>query len=139
MKKRLYHSLFRVFSYLSDKTNGAPFVVKYKLIIGTLIIGLASSCNGGKEKTIEKKEIDRKPIDTMLVTCYDAVISDDSISFSERVPPAEPVKKKRVQIKKFEPQDMSDSIITVVTCYMPSMDALKRVDENIEKIKDSME
>lgn len=79
MKKKLYHGLFHFFSYLSDKTNGAPFLVRYKLIIGTLIIGLASSCNGDKERLVEKKAIDREPIDTMMITCYDMVAPDDTI------------------------------------------------------------
>lgn len=79
MKKRLYRRLFRIFSYLSDKTNGAPFIVKYKLIIGTLIIGLASSCNGDKERTVSKKVIDRKPVNTTQITCYEAVAPDDTI------------------------------------------------------------
>lgn len=43
MKLKLYKSIFYVFSFLSDKTNGANFFVKYKLLLGTLIIGLGGT------------------------------------------------------------------------------------------------
>ena len=79
MRKKFYHSLFRIFSYLSDKTNGTPFIVKYKLIIGSLIIGLASSCNGDKERLVEKKAIDRQSVDSMQIICYEPVAPDDTI------------------------------------------------------------
>lgn len=79
MRKKFYHGLFRIFSYLSDKTNGAPFLVRYKLILGTLIISLASSCSGDKAKLVGKKTIEREPIDTMQITCYEAVAPDDTI------------------------------------------------------------
>ncbi len=51
MKLRSYTLLFRLFSFLSDKTNGASFFVKYKILLGTLIMGLisTSACKSKKE------------------------------------------------------------------------------------------
>ncbi|MFV0536906.1 MAG: hypothetical protein ACK5M3_05965 [Dysgonomonas sp.] len=149
MKKRLYHSLFRVFSYLSDKTNGAPFVVKYKLIFGTLLIGLI----GTSVSCVKKNQpncYEALPVDTTQIIYKETVAPDNTTDnqvgqIKKFNPPTITCydtvivnMEEKVQIKKFEPQDMSDSIVTVVTCYMPSVDALKRVDENIEKIKDSI-
>ena len=42
MKLKSYNILFCIFSFLSDRTNGASFFVKYKLLLGTLIIGMAA-------------------------------------------------------------------------------------------------
>jgi len=52
MKLKSYNILFRLFSFLSDKTNGAPFFVKYKLLLGTLLIGMAG---GTSTKASEEK------------------------------------------------------------------------------------
>lgn len=50
MKTKLYQTFYYLFSYLSDKTNGASIVVKYKLILGSLLIGLTvTSCDKDKE------------------------------------------------------------------------------------------
>lgn len=49
MKLRSYTLLFSILSFLSDKTNGASFFVKYKLLLGTLILGI-TSVSGYKSK-----------------------------------------------------------------------------------------
>ena len=50
MKAKFYHTFYHLFSYLSDKTNGASIFVKYKLILGSLLIGLTTiSCDKDKE------------------------------------------------------------------------------------------
>lgn len=50
MKFRFYNILFKLFSFLSDKSNGASVFVKYKLLFGSLIIGVASSSCVNKGK-----------------------------------------------------------------------------------------
>jgi len=53
MKIRSYRTLYRFFSFLSDKTNGASFFVKYKLALGALLIGLTTvSCDKEEEPEI---------------------------------------------------------------------------------------
>jgi hypothetical protein len=62
MKLRSYTLLFRLFSFLSDKTNGASFFVKYKILLGTLIMGLVStSANGSKKEMMCNIQIEEKP------------------------------------------------------------------------------
>ena len=80
MKVKSYKFLFRIFSFLSDKTNGAPLFVKYKLLLGTFIIGLASSCtNSDKGKPLIKSDFPKKAVDSSMITCYDGVFIDDSL------------------------------------------------------------
>jgi len=51
MKIKSYKVLFRIFSFLSDKTNGASLFVKYKLILGALLVGLTTvSCDKNEEE-----------------------------------------------------------------------------------------
>lgn len=51
MKIKSYNFLYRIFSFMSDKTNGASFFVKYKLILGALLIGLSTvSCGDGEDE-----------------------------------------------------------------------------------------
>ncbi|MDR1091284.1 MAG: hypothetical protein LBL79_09430 [Prevotella sp.] len=51
MKVKSYHVLYRIFSFLSDKSNGASIFVKYKLILGALLVGLTTvSCEKDKEE-----------------------------------------------------------------------------------------
>jgi Periplasmic protein TonB, links inner and outer membranes len=46
MEGRSYKILFRFFSYLSGKPGRFPFFIKYKLIVGTFLLGLSQiSCN----------------------------------------------------------------------------------------------
>ena len=49
MKLRAYKLLFQIFSFLADKTNGAYLVVKYKLLLGTLIIGIVGTACSQKK------------------------------------------------------------------------------------------
>jgi len=59
MKIKSYRTLYRFFSFLSDKTNGASFFVKYKLALGALLIGLTTvSCSNDEEEE-------------MPIMCYD--------------------------------------------------------------------
>jgi len=72
MKIRSYKFLFRLFSYLSDRTNGASFFVKYKLTLGTIIIGLTGSVATAKA---QKEDTAYTGNDTIIppkiqVTCY---------------------------------------------------------------------
>lgn len=71
MKLKSYKLLFRFFSYLSDKTNGAPLFVKYKLLLGTLIISfMGVSCSSRSQQ----------------VSCYDmTLVPDDSVNVAGKV------------------------------------------------------
>jgi len=59
-----------MFSFLSDKTNGASLFVKYKLLLGTLIIGLASTPGCKSKKQIVVCYDISEPVSAEIV-CYD--------------------------------------------------------------------
>jgi len=64
MKKNGIKTLYRLFSFLSDFTNGFKPFVKYKLILGSLLIGLATtSC-----KTRPAAETDTTKKDELTAT-----------------------------------------------------------------------
>lgn len=51
MKAKFYHTFYHLFSYLSDKTNGASIFVKYKLALGIVLVGLTTvSCSKDEEE-----------------------------------------------------------------------------------------
>lgn len=73
MKLKSYTLLFKLFSFLSDKTNGASLFVKYKLLLGTLIVGLvSSSAYKPKKEVMCYVQIEEKPL-TEQTTCYDSI------------------------------------------------------------------
>ncbi|MDU1889499.1 MAG: TonB family protein [Dysgonomonas sp.] len=76
MKIRSYKLLFRIFSYLSDKTNGAPLFVKYKLLLGTIIIGLTSmtSMTGCKSRWVVMCYVPPAQPPVEDITCYKPAI-----------------------------------------------------------------
>jgi protein TonB len=65
MKIKSYRLLFGFLSFLSDKTNGFPLFAKYKLMLGTLIIGLSASSYANKKANSQ-------------TTCYEAPAVEDS-------------------------------------------------------------
>ncbi|MDR2840422.1 MAG: energy transducer TonB [Paludibacter sp.] len=53
IKFNIFKFLFRLFSFLSDKTGGWMLFVKPKLLLGTLIVGLGVTACAPKEKKAE--------------------------------------------------------------------------------------
>ena len=73
MKKGSIKTLYRLFSFLSDCTNGFKPFVRYKLILGSLLIGLtATSCK--PEQTSKTATIDDKEPEQQIL-CYEPNIS----------------------------------------------------------------
>lgn len=51
MKVKSYRTLYHIFSFLSDKTNGASLFVRYKLALGIILVGLTTvSCSKDEEE-----------------------------------------------------------------------------------------
>ena len=74
MKKDCIKILYRLFSFLSDRTNGFKPFVRYKLILGALLIGFTTtSCDNPQQGTYYD------PVDTEI-TCYISPLSDDTTS-----------------------------------------------------------
>jgi len=123
MKINSYRFLFRLVSYLADKTNGASIIVKYKLLLGTLIIGLTSASCGRQnpQQPTYNEPVSPEPDITQL-TCYDTIIppvqaGEDSIKI---IPP----KVEQYEVPTITCYDVSikptpeDSIIVYVSCYI---------------------
>jgi hypothetical protein len=68
MKTKFYRLSYRLLSFLSDKTNGFHLFAKYKVMLGTLIIGLsASSCANELDENTDNVDDENK---YPPVTCY---------------------------------------------------------------------
>jgi len=105
MKIRSYKILFRIFSCLADKTNGTQLFVKYKLMLGTLIIGLAVSSAGCKSKKGDVMCYVIVPEPEPQIMCYEPVVPpgmSDSLEIRGRVVDIdkEPLAGVSVYIKK---------------------------------------
>lgn len=72
MKLKFYRRIFSILSFLTDKTNGVPILIKYKLIVGSVIVALANtSC-----------QTNRNP----YVTCYDiSIIEEDTTTIEKEL------------------------------------------------------
>ncbi|NDV67390.1 carboxypeptidase-like regulatory domain-containing protein [Dysgonomonas sp. 25] len=92
MKIKTCHILFRFFSFLSDKTDGAPFFVKYKLLLGTLILGLvttASCKSSGKGVTYDNPItasgiVDEKTINGTIIDKNEEPVIGASVVIKEK-------------------------------------------------------
>lgn len=60
MKLRIYKILFKIISYFTDKSNGNQTLVKYKLIIGTLIIGVSTAACSQKSDNTNMARVEGK-------------------------------------------------------------------------------
>ena len=91
MKYKSIKTLYSLFSFLSDKTNGFKPFVKYKLLLGTLLIGISTTAC--KNKTV--------------ITCYETSAPDDAetILIQEEEP-------------YIPPMDIDTNFIT---CYAPGI------------------
>lgn len=79
MKLKSYNILFRLFSFLSDKSGGASVFVKYKLLLGTLILGVSSiSAQSAKTKK-QKENIIIAEDEIIEVTCYEVTYLPDIV------------------------------------------------------------
>ncbi|GAB6123408.1 energy transducer TonB [Dysgonomonas termitidis] len=123
MKLKLYKSLFHVFSFLSDKTNGANLFVRYKLLLGTLIIGLAGiSAKAQKKETVNDTIPLRKPLHSEMASCYKVAVDSTKIpQISDTLDIKEVVVVGRRSIVK----DRS-----AITCY-----AVQVIEEPVIKTK----
>ena len=95
MKRRICSLLYSLSSWLADRTGGFKPVVRWKLLLGTLLVGgiaTSQSCTGGKAP-------ETVPADTVQVTCYmPAPPDDDSLMNSSAVPPPPPPTEDAVEV-----------------------------------------
>lgn len=91
MKVTIYKILFKVTSFLTNKTGGMPLLVKYKIVLGTFLIGATGvSCIrqaplGTASQNANSILVDTTEIDSYnrMATCYDSVMP--MVFFKKRV------------------------------------------------------
>ena len=121
MKQTSIKTLYRLFAYLSDRTNGFKPFVKYKLVLGALLVGLtANACKGKPTPTVPVAN----PNEWDDVMCYEpAAPSDEDTVAGEdiMIPPiTEPIITEHDEIVLEEPMCyMIDIVEPMVTCYDP--------------------
>ncbi|NDV67393.1 energy transducer TonB [Dysgonomonas sp. 25] len=118
MKMQSYKILFRLFSFLSDKTNGSSLFVKYKLMLGTLIIGLsATSCHKSRA-IVTCYEIEPVNVDTIeVLSAKDTTVSATKDTIGKHTSP------KPVPVEAPETTfiiSCYEITIPEPTCYMPA-------------------
>ena len=108
MKKNGIKTLYRLFSFLSDCTNGFKPFVKYKLILGSLLIGLtATSCK--PKQTPEKATINEKEPEEEIL-CYKPKVSCEN----DTVQKVQEDRPKQTQKTAVIEESMLDDL---VKCY----------------------
>ena len=124
MKKTGIKTLYRLFSFLSDCTNGFKPFVKYKLILGSLLIGLtATSCK--PEQTSKTATIDGKEPEQQIL-CYKPKVSHENDTVQE----AQEEKPKQAPKTAVIEESMLDDR---VKCYMVEVVEVAKVEEPEEE------
>ena len=93
--------LYRLFSFLSEHTNGFKPFVKYKLAFGILLVGFMT--NNCKEPESQILCYDPVAVDTTEVTCY-------LIGPTKVVPPDYPVNDFREELPSIQPDDITEKL-----------------------------
>lgn len=114
MKLKSYNILFRLLSFLSDKTNGKPFFVKYKLLLGTLILSLTSTSTAcAQAKTSDNCRINHPEEKDIRITCYKVAVAmpieQDSIKNDAN---------KNDSTTQISPIVLPEIVEPIPTCYM---------------------
>lgn len=115
MKKIRIKILYRLFAYLSDKTNGfAPFV-KYKLTLGALLIGIGACSNPtGKTQSVTTID-DEDDQETETPTCYEQILPPVISDTSAEVNNIEKSSEKKINKNEIIPVEEIEPMI--ITCY----------------------
>ncbi|MDR3218933.1 MAG: energy transducer TonB [Dysgonamonadaceae bacterium] len=117
IKFNVFNLLFRLFSFLADKTGGWQLFVKPKLILGALILGISvSSCNSKGKNEVNRPE--KQDNETLQVTYYEPT----SLSFDTIV-------SKSVKDRK-----NYDIVSCYAGGYTDDPDVLKEIYDLVEKM-----
>ena len=107
MKHNLIKPLYHLFAFLSDCTNGFKPFVKYKLVLGALLVGIsASSCKG----KVNAENINSKAEqDTETSTCYNQTTSSAEMEKDTVIVKKETSPKPKPKAGK-KPADVVDTV-----------------------------
>jgi TonB family protein len=117
MKIRSIRFLYKIIAYLTDKTNGFTPFAKYKLVLGTLLIGIsATSCKSNPE--LKSLPDGKTVIPVEGPMCYVAIPENPS------------------DIEYLDPADsISDVVVAIcphVTCYKTIITTIPQIYANTE-------
>ena len=107
MKTQGIKTLYRLFAYLSDRTNGFKPFVHYKLMLGALLISLTANACKGKSTPATTDAAPQEPEDIPVVQCYESATPPEEDSVAE----------KSTTIPTFIPPVITDTVIEEVSCY----------------------
>ena len=131
VKLNIIQSLFRFVSFLADKTNGWAMFVKPKILLGSIIVGLAAcSSNAAKQNTLENTD-NAKPgtekSDT-AVLCDDAVENPtDSITGTKQTAKKQPLVMIEMKMEPMCYEPASCYLIVSTETLLPE----KNVDTHV--------
>lgn len=115
IKLHTFHLLFRIFSYLADKSGGWSMFVKPKLVIGSLIVGINVVVGNAQNNVISIDSFSKQNKDSISELCYEPMI------FVDTTPPEFPggydSLYSYIQNKiKYPPKAISQKIEGMVIC-----------------------
>jgi len=132
--------LFRLFSFLADKTDGAKIFAKPKILLGTLLLGsivVACKPKAAHETqidcyvpvdmpatTVDSSTIQPTYVDT-IVKCYTvAIVIEDTENVSCYVYEPEPYQEPTTTINALDTATIEDSpdVVPDILCYVPVLD-----------------
>jgi TonB family protein len=79
IKFNIIQSLFRLFSFLADKTNGWIIFVKPKILLVTIILGL-NACSNAAKQNQEQTDIDTVKLEVEIVQQPTDTVNTDTLS-----------------------------------------------------------
>ena len=135
MKQTSIKTLYRLFAYLSDRTNGFKPFVHYKLMLGALLISLtANACKGKPTPTVPVA--DPEP-ETEESTCYAEAVPatnepeeiSEVLCYKAETQPINVISNTSDEMA--EPLDMPVIIDRPIMCYMPAVVSPLYQDEDI--------
>jgi hypothetical protein len=142
VKYHFLQQVFRLFSFLADKSGGAAFFVRPKVVIGTIIVGVSfTACQKKETKKIEE----HKQNDSLNrhSSCYETIIkhtakSETDINRSKRGKKMVTFLPPRVSCYDMEvpPEPSTNDSIKIVPNDSPIIDSTRKItlpDETEEK------
>mgnify|MGYP001199901704 FL=1 len=134
IKLNALHFLFKIFSFLADKTGGWTLFVKPKLIIGSLILGLGiTACNnrGANSSTQNNSSVNKNDSIESLTKCYEAVSDFRTDTISQ-------LNNNKKSNYNHKNKTLSDTIVITESCYIIVQDTNENDSNSIYEVVEQM-
>ena len=87
IKFNIIKSLFHLFSFLADKTNGWTMFVKPKILLGSVILGLTACSSNVQKQNDFSRDVEIPPPSEQTDTTKMKTEKSDSVTLQEPIPP----------------------------------------------------